>query len=335
VINGGQTTTLAGHALFDALETATNDILLTSPYLSMGVASRLSHLASGSAVRWRLLTSLDPAAAANGFLSGKGLRQMLDSGIEVASDRRLHAKVFLVDDAFALLGSANLTGSGLGLVQKPNLELSVRLPTPDIPAVRSQAEQWWSTAAKVDEDQLIRLEEAAKQLPRAPRVSDPHTGGSSQDVEQILSDARADGVSLWIKAQYGPGYPDHWLTDGWFSSSKKGKPSFKPGDLVLVYAKDSSGCYAVVEVTDDPNYDPDFVNAHSGSPDSGDRWPWVTRTSPRLVPRALTLVSLDELGVTPQGLQGGHVRLELSEFAAGVRLLAAAQSGGLPVVVTG
>ena len=330
MINGGQTTTLAGHALFDALETATRDILLTSPYLSMGVASRLSQLASGSAARWRLLTSLDPSAAANGFLSVRGLRQLLDSGIEVASDLGLHAKVFLVDDAFALVGSANLTGSGLGLVPKPNLELSVRLRDSDVPAARSRTEQWWNAAVKVDEDQLTRLEEAAKQLPRAPRVSVPRTGGSSQDVEQLLSDARADGVSLWIKAQYGPGYPDHWLTDGWFSSSKKGRPSFKPGDLVLVYAKDSSGCYAVVEVTDDPTYDPKFVDAHSGSPDSGDRWPWVTRTVPRLVPRPLTLASLDELGVTPQGLQGGHVRLELSEFAAGVRLLAAAQSGELP-----
>lgn len=42
----------------------------------------------------------------------------------------------------------------------------------------------------------------------------------------------------------------------WFASPKKGRP-FRPGDLVFVCAKDTHVCYTVVEVTSEPEYQPD------------------------------------------------------------------------------
>lgn len=96
------------------------------------------------------------------------------------------------------------------------------------------------------------------------------------------------------------------------------RPGFKPGDLVLIYAQATHACYAVVEVTDDPTFDPEFVNEHR---DGGERWPWVNRTRPFLVPDDGRTVSPLELGFTGQSLQGGHKRLDLSQMLTAIDVL--------------
>ena len=142
--------------------------------------------------------------------------------------------------------------------------------------------------------------------------------------EQLLVDARDPDRSLWLTLEYGQPGLDNWRKQFRFASPKKGKPGFSPLDLVVICAKDTHDCYAVAEVTSDPEFQPADYAAWTAAQDPGalERWPWINRTVPRLVPSTLMELKLDELGVKGQGLQNGDVRLEFDQFTAAVRGLA-------------
>ncbi|MGW0249878.1 phospholipase D family protein [Nocardia goodfellowii] len=307
-----------------ALASAKRDVFLASPYLTIDLASRLAERAS-SKVKWRFITCLNPVATANGYLSIEGLQRLLDAGVQIGHHPRLHAKAYIVDEDFGLVGSANLTGVGLGTHTTSNAELSVLLDGEAIQETRRILVSWW-TDDLVDSDRLAQLAAEAADLPKAVRYVPTNLGKAAptgRDVEQLLADARDPERTLWVKAQHHDPYLDGWREHGWFSSSKRGKPGFRQGDLVLIYSKEAHGCYAVVEIADEPTFDPDYVAARSDLPDdTGERWPWVNTTLPRLVPAELEVVTYQEIGFSPQGLQGGHKRLTLSEFAMAVRVLA-------------
>lgn len=122
--------TTAEPELMAAAKDAADLVALASPFVSIGVAQQLAREATRSVATWSLLTRLDPFAVAGGYLSTDGLRLLLEAGVEVRNAPRLHAKVYLVDREFGIVGSANLTGSGLGGSPNANLELSHRLDPP-------------------------------------------------------------------------------------------------------------------------------------------------------------------------------------------------------------
>ncbi|EON32876.1 hypothetical protein GTC6_10966 [Gordonia terrae C-6] len=312
----------AGEPLLAAIRDADTDVFLSSPYVSRGVATQLANLARISRAHWRLLTNVNVAAIANGYLSTSGLRELLAAGVTVRHLPNLHAKAQIVD-TFGIVGSANLTNAGLALGAGRNAELSVLLAPHQVSATRATLALWWDESENVDESALKWAESLAAALPSSeiPPRSSP-VRSLELEVEQLLADARDSKRALWIKAQYGAPYPDLWRGPHWFSNPGPGKPSLTAGDLVLIYAKEIHGCYAVVEITNDAVYDPDFVSKNSGgNRDIGMRWPWVNRTRPRFTPDNLSVVGLDQIGVSPHALQGGRKRLTHNEFACGVRSL--------------
>lgn len=147
-----------------------------------------------------------------------------------------------------------------------------------------------------------------------------------EKANQLL--AEAGGVNLWIKAVYGnEAAAGVEREDGsWFSSSKRGRPHFAVGELVLIYAKGAQRCNTVLEIATEARYDPDFVVSDGRTHEEGDRWPWVNDVKVRLQVPISVGVPLSHLGFTGLSLQGGHKRLGLSEFAAAVRYLAAASA---------
>lgn len=306
----------AGIELFAALESPTGEVTLSSPFLTLGIATRLAALARRSTVDWYLLTRLDARAVANGVLTVEGLRRLLAAGVAIADCPGLHGKAYVVGQSFAMVGSANLTNAGLGESRTPNAELSVVVPRAEVAGVQEVLDEWWDASRYVGEEDLVELEERAEHLPKPP-PRPPSRGGTHEDpgleavVEQLLADARADGVTLWAKAQYGDADPSAWQPEGWFSTGGRGTPKFAPGDLVLIYAQDEHGIYGVVEVLDEPTYDP-----------REEQWPWVNRATPRLMPDPLVLVAPEELGLDTRPLQAGRMRLGLAEFAAGVGAIA-------------
>lgn len=314
--------------LQQSLSAIDGDVLLTSPYLSFEVCRRLADAAADSSVGWELVTTLNPSAVANGYLSVRGLHLLLREGITLRHVDRLHAKCFVVGSR-AMLGSANLTGAGLGTTVSPNRELGVELTPGHVDQVRMTIHSWPSV--DIDHDDLDRLLAASRGLTEKfvkASGDDLDSRSALHLAEELLADARDQHRSLWLKLEYGEPALDGWRDTSWFASPKKGKPGFRTGDLVVICAKGTHDCYAVVEVAADPEFQPQmYIDDLAERPGELERWPWVNRTLPRLVPDHLMELKLSELGVSGQGLQNGHVRLDFDQFTAGVRALARLASG--------
>lgn len=306
-----------------ALASVDGAVVLTSPYISYGVCKRVMDAAQASEHSFTLVTTLDPAAVANGYLSVKGLSLAIRTGVKVLHVARLHAKAFVVGTR-AMLGSANLTGSGLGSWPKSNRELGIEVDQATALEMQATIAQW--PARNVTESDLNDLSAAAKGLTAAPRFQSKQLDAASalHLAEKLLADAREPQRGLWLKLEYGQPSLDGWRQESWFASPKKGKPGFRPGDLVFICAQDTSDCYAIVEVISEPEFQPlDYGKwTATEDPEALERWPWINRTKPRLVPSDLMGLTSDEFGIKRQGLQNGHVRLKFDEFTFGVRSLA-------------
>ncbi|MGW9403132.1 hypothetical protein ACWGQ2_04085 [Arthrobacter sp. NPDC055585] len=309
--------------LSEAMSSPDGPVLLSSPYLTYEVCRQLSAAARRSLQPFVLLTKLDPSAVANGFLSVQGLKLLLDAEVEIRHSGRLHAKCFILGSR-AMIGSANLTGAGLGSSANPNRELGISLTIEQADAARLLIEAWpANVVAPADLEDVLSK---ANALGHAGRTQDNRLDADSalQLAEQLLIDARDPQRSLWLKLEYGEPALDGWREETWFASPKKGRPGFRPGDLVFICAKDTRDCYAVVEVAGEPEYQPEYYAdwTAANDVDALARWPWINTTKPRLVPHVLMELKLGELGVSGQALQNGHVRLKLDQFSAGVRALA-------------
>lgn len=309
----------ADELLLDELARTSGDVVLVSPYLSFSVCKRIASLAAKVPGNWLLITRRDPAAVNSGHLNVPGLRELLGAGVTLEHVNRLHAKAFLAGDEFGLIGSANLTERGLGSGHHPNVELGVRLAAEEVAAARSIISRWPCTPLTLAD--LDELEEEAKHLAKPPRTRHARNEVDSPNVDRLLADA-SDGRTLWMKAEYGRRDPRRYRGEAWFASpGPTRRPSFKPGDLALIYAQSIHACYAVVEITDEAILNPGFLLAEGVSATEAERWPWISHTIPRLVPDARATVTTAEVGVSPRALQNGHVRVSLAGFAAAVRAL--------------
>ena len=313
--------TKAAEWLKAALNAVDGDVVLASPYLTFEVCRELASLSKRSGYSWQLLTCLDPSAVANGYMSLEGIKLLLEGHVRVSHVERLHAKTFLVGTR-GFVGSANLTGAGLGSSAAPNFELGVEVTAKQVAHAKEILAAW--PASEITLSDLDRTLAKARQLTVVLKQpsGDLDADEALQFAEQLLVDARDAKRELWVKLEYGEPALDGWRHDSYFGSpgSERRRPSLKPGDLVFICAKETYDCYAVVEVTSLPEFKPDDYVAVRGS--DADRWPWVNRTKPRLVPDELLALQLDELGASKRALQNGHVRLQLDQFASGVRALA-------------
>lgn len=121
--------------LYEVIQDVSGEALLASPFLSYDVCKRLAAIAQQSDGSWTLFTCLDPSAVANGYLRVDGLAELKQAGVSVRHVERLHAKTFVVGER-GFLGSANLTGAGLGSSVAANVELGVELGAAQVAAVR-------------------------------------------------------------------------------------------------------------------------------------------------------------------------------------------------------
>ncbi|WP_437773531.1 hypothetical protein [Arthrobacter sp. KNU40] len=318
MMNEGLVHTNAADWLYKAIKDVDGGVLLASPYVSSDVCRRLAAASNGSDSKWRLFTCLDPTAVANGYLSVEGLNELIQNGVTVSHVDRLHAKTFIVGSR-GFLGSANLTGAGLGTSKSANFELGVELVASQVDEVRRAISAWPRRGVTASDLEKLLLQ--ARQLTRseAPAAVDLDKDSALALAEQLLIDARDETRTLWLKSEYGEPALDQWRSEWYFGSPAKGRPSIKPRDLVFICAQ-TRDCYAVVEVTSDPEYLPDDYRAERG--EEADRWPWVSRTTPRFVPDQLLELKAHELVRSTGGLQNGHIKLKFDQFTNGVRSLA-------------
>ncbi|WP_423446435.1 hypothetical protein AABM36_11750 [Kocuria sp. KSNUG] len=311
----------AGLWLENALQSDEGDVLLTSPYLSFTECARVARAAQESTREIILCTVLDPFAAAQGYLSVEGLRRLAAAGVELRHVKRLHAKCFLVGEQ-GLVGSGNLTGAGLGYAAEPNREIGVELAPDQVAALRATIEGW--PAHVVSDADLDDLEQRARSVAPMPgRMPDPADPTElRRAAEQVLLDAQSGERELWIKVEYGEPKPEAWLAPYFFASPKSGRPGFRAGDLVLICAGDTNDCYAIVEITGEAEWKTDIplFRGQVRNDDAIERWPWINRTRPRLVPLHNVDYRKADLGLRAP-VRRGHMRLRLDQFAEAVRCL--------------
>ncbi|MFF2318217.1 hypothetical protein ACFVTE_18355 [Arthrobacter sp. NPDC058097] len=318
VMNEALVYTSAADWLYQQIADADGEVILTSPYVSSDVCRRLAVAAKDSDSEWHFLTCLDPTAVANGYLSVEGLVELQQNGVNVSHVERLHAKTFIVGSR-GFVGSANLTGAGLGTSKAPNFELGVELGAAQVDDVRKVINSWPNREVTAHDLEKLLLQARRLTEAEAPASCDMDKNSALALVEQLLLDARDETRTLWLKSEYGEPALDQWRNEWYFGSPAKGRPSIKPRDLVVICAQ-TRDCYAVVEVTSEPIFLPDDYRAERG--EEADRWPWVSRTIPRFVPDELLELKAHELVRSTGGLQNGHIKLKFDQFTNGVRSLA-------------
>lgn len=318
VMNEGSVYTNAADWLYKAIEDVGGDVILASPYVSSDVCRRLAAAGKDSDSEWHLFTCLDPTAVANGYLSVEGLIELEQNGVNVSHVERLHAKTFIVGNR-GFVGSANLTGAGLGSSKAANFELGVELGAAQVVGVRRAISAWPSRGVTANDLEKLLLQARHLTQAEAPASGELDKDSALAHVEQLLVDARDESRTLWLKSEYGEPALDQWRNEWYFGSPAKGRPSIKPRDLVVICAQ-TRDCYAVVEVTSEPIFLPDDYRAERG--EEADRWPWVSRTIPRFVPDELLELKAHELVRSTGGLQNGHIKLKFDQFTNGVRSLA-------------
>lgn len=325
-------TTSANVPVLAAIADARREVRVASPFLGPGPMKTLVTTAeTASAVSWKLLTRLEVNAVASGHLDLAGLREALAAGVKVRTLPNLHAKVYLTDrPRFGFVGSGNFTGAGMGTVASANVELGMTLDNGQVHEAWRLYGSWWRRARTVTSSLLDQVEQAARLVPRqtakpVPIDGDPVDFEDEDQVEALLDEARH--VQTWLKAVYFNVDPtESWGEEGWFASSKRGRPSFRLGDLIVIYASNLRTCNAIVEVTRTAWEDQEYLRATGARARERARWPWINEVRGRLTVDASSGINLADLGVDVRGLQGGHKRLTLPQFATVARHLAAVGS---------
>lgn len=161
---------------------------VASPFVGNVLADVTRSLAGE--VEKRLVTRPDIRYFASGMSSLNAIREMASGGVQVQSLGRLHAKVYIVDGAGALVTSANSTYSGLHV----NAELGIAVSAPS--TVSALAKLYASgfgapdPPEPVSEDDLEALDRLAKtvrpMLPRIPAM--PEDGAAAEEPPPVEVD---------------------------------------------------------------------------------------------------------------------------------------------------
>lgn len=110
--------------LFDGVK---HSIKIISPFISESMAKKLCDVVKNGNIDCTFITRFyleDMFAKANSI---DAIQMMMDAGIDVYALKGLHSKLYLFDDTYGVLGSANFTAGGF----KSNIELSLLLNNDD------------------------------------------------------------------------------------------------------------------------------------------------------------------------------------------------------------
>ena len=151
---------------YELVSSAQESLLLAAPYIKEEEARRVS-AASGTTSVGRVSLTVLTDLRADSILSASldiGALQMFANHFkqaEVISVPRLHAKVYVADRRRAIIGSANLTPSGLD----HNMEYGVLIDDPSVVArVHRDLMQYGGLGSPVDPETLDSLETLAGEL---------------------------------------------------------------------------------------------------------------------------------------------------------------------------
>lgn len=109
--------------ILDLFDGTTKRIKIISPFISESIAKKLCDVIKASNAKCEFITRFYLEDMFDKANSMDAIEMMLDAGIEVYALKGLHTKLYLFDDNYGVLGSANFTAGGF----KSNIELSLLL----------------------------------------------------------------------------------------------------------------------------------------------------------------------------------------------------------------
>jgi hypothetical protein len=218
--------------LYRELARAQHEVLLLSPLITTQVTTTLRQIVRSSPAAWTVLTRLDPQAIAGRYLSTSGLLDLMNEGVEIRHAPRLHAKLYLADGFFGTIGSANLTGTGLGTGAVSNLELSVRLDGGALAEAWRQGRAWTAESTVLTEADIRLAEMAARRLPRSAPP------GRSSDSARHPARSVAVGEGAVRRPRLGAVAPSVLVLQPWRPaaglSARRPRAYLRPGDAHLL-----------------------------------------------------------------------------------------------------
>src|SRR5215203_2765937 len=316
--DAGRLVTYARTELLARVRDAERRVWLASPYLSKPVAEEIATaVEESSAGERRLLTALVAGSVQTRVLDPGALETLLDAGFEICSVPNLHAKVSLIDTTWGLVGSGNLTNSGLG----------VTLEAAQIAAAADLFGRWWDDAYPVGAAVLAEYA-ALPCLKRTPGQAIAHgvpvAVNLPRSLEDILAedDLTAHGRGYWVKSNYQRHDDATWWKRGWISDWRQA--SYAIGDLIVLYLSAKDGgpaiCPAVVRVTEQSELAREWIAEH-GDPEAAQQWPY--RTMIEVVDEVPIEAGarLEEFGLSGQSLQGGYCSITRQQFEEALRAM--------------
>jgi hypothetical protein len=295
-------------------------IWLVAPFLSGAVADKIITARENSgAADLRLLTALTERSVRSRVLDPKGLRRLHEAGFKVADRKDLHAKVSIVDD-WGLVGSGNLTNSGIGGDGRANVELGVILSAPQVSEAADLVEHWWESAKEKTLGEIAMYEGLKPYLPAETsldEIDEPVGVIGTERLREILEESPVAAAKrkYWIDPNYHDYRQEWWWRREWVSDRRE--VGIEENDLLVIYLGKHNGgpgkCAAIGRALGPPRHDPDFI-AKEGDLDAVDRWPWVTDLEIVADVPADDGVGLNVIGKDGRSTQSGPIHITRAEF---------------------
>ncbi len=175
----------------ELVEGTRHHLRLMAPFVRQSVVTdMLEHLSTSAGVT--LVSSFSIASFSRGASEVAAFRRVLERGGRVRNWQRLHAKMYIFDNAAAVVTSANLTRGGL----RGNYEYGVRLSEPEVvAAVTADFDRLANNrhAGRIGVRLLDEIDALLCKLPPQPRfhVPLPHIATEDDEMEPVLEDGAA------------------------------------------------------------------------------------------------------------------------------------------------
>jgi hypothetical protein len=145
------------------LEGVSSDLLIASPYIKTAEAKWICGALASRPIHLRVFTDVRSDSVLNGSLDMAALKlfaQVADDS-KIIAVPKLHAKVYVRDEDFAIVTSANLTPSGLEM----NYEYGVGLREPElVRKIRSDIESYGRVGSAMSSELLDDISEVSDEL---------------------------------------------------------------------------------------------------------------------------------------------------------------------------
>jgi len=168
-----------------ALHKAKKEIVFSSPYINdAGVSVFIDSIQNPADKSIRILTNLSARNIVDNVTQPAALLKIcaVFPDTTISSLERLHAKVYIVDELFAVITSANLTNGGL----RSNFEYGVTIDDPEtIKTIKRDVLDYAALGHIFEKEFLVKIQEESKKIEKVQEKKDVQRNDS--DLKLLLA----------------------------------------------------------------------------------------------------------------------------------------------------